>query len=296
MKYVLDINALIKLYFRKKNNLKIYNKTIISRLVIAEILKIHNWKKDYEERRKQLLFITDNNIAINWTPGDVIITRAFGYNHGFISYENKLFNEKYIRDTYNAILEYDLYENFARKYFGELPFVGKTMNLDDCITYEEPTEEELDETAQFMTNKYNQDFMLYDLLLRVGQDMHGGMKQYQYVKTRKEHYIKIIIDEINKYNGKMSIIKEKQFYREKIKTYDKSLDLYMKSESISIISNDEIERNDGIDLLHLLYVNIKNGDIFVTDDKNLTEIIKAVSSKSVINVNDYLDIDNELVL
>jgi hypothetical protein len=292
MRYFLDINALLKLYFRKKNDLEIYKKTSVSRLVISEMLKIYNWKKDYEERRNQLLFINKNSIQINWTSCDQLITKSFGFNSGFISNENKLFDEQYIIDTYRAILDHNLYEFFVREYFGKLPFVGKTRHIDGSISYTEPTEQELNETAQFMTSQYNQDFLLQDFLLKVGKAYKGNMKQYQLEKLIKDDYLKIILNEINKHIKNLSVAKEKHLFRERLKMYNKSLDLFIKCKAKSIIENEEILKNDGVDLLHLLYVNIKEGDIFVTDDRNLRNIIKSVSDISTKNVNEYLDINN----
>lgn len=288
MRYFLDINALIKLYFRKKYDLEIYKKTSVSRLVISEMLKIYNWKKGYEERRNQLLFINKNGIIINWTSCDLLITKSFGFNSGFISNENKLFWEQYIVDTYKEILTHDSYETFVREYFGKLPSVGKTMHIDGSISYTEPTEQELNEIAQFMTHQYNQDFLLHDFLLKIDKEYSGNMKQYQLEKKIKEDYLKIIINEI-KY---LSIAKEKHLFRERLKIYNKSIDLFIKCKIKSIMESEEILKNDGVDLLHLLYVNIKEGDIFVTDDKNLRSIIKSVSDASTININEYIDINN----
>jgi hypothetical protein len=292
MRYFLDINALIKLYFRKKYNLEIYKKTSVSRLVISEMLKIYNWKKDYEERRNQLLFIIKNGIIINWTSCDLLITKSFGFSSGFISNENKLFYERYITDTYRAILDHNSYEIFMREYFGKLPFVGKTRNIDGSISYTEPTEQELNETAQFMTNQYNQDFLLHDFLLKIDKEYNENMKQYQLEKKIKEDYLKIIINEINKHIKNLSIAKEKHLFRERLKIYNKSIDLFIKCKTKSIMESEEILKNDGVDLLHLLYVNIKEGDIFVTDDRNLRSIIKSVSDVSTINIDEYLDINN----
>jgi hypothetical protein len=294
MRYFLDVNALLILYSGEKYNLEIYKKTGVSKLVISEMLKIYNWKKDYEERRNQLLFINKNDIKINWSSCDLLITKSFGFDSGFISNENKLFDEQYIIDTYRAILAYDTYEIFLREYFGKLPFVGRTRHIDGSTSYTEPTEEELNKIAQYIENYYYKDFLFHDLLLSIDKNYHGNMEEYQIEKKIKEDFLRIIINEINKHIKTISVADTKHLFRERLKKYDKSLDLFIKSKTTSIKNREDVMRNDGVDLLHLLYVNKNNDDIFVTNDGNLRSIIKSVSDKSTITIEEYLVINDTL--
>jgi len=88
---------------------------------------------------------------------------------------------------------------------------------------------------------------------------------------------------------------EKDIYINRGKRYyyssKKAINYYINA-TAEMVKNNEIEKNDGVDLYHLGYIDINDNDIFVTDDYKLRTICNKVSYKSAINVTEYLKQSN----
>ena len=296
MRYFLDNNALIKLYFRKKNNLPIYRKTSVSKLVIAEILKIYNWEKDYEQRCDQLKFLTENGINIIWKSFDSIISKSFCGKELWVNSPISIFNYAPsvfidLKLRYNALVNSESFDNFLINF-------SRNSTIFQSNMAEKLSANSSGEYKSIMSDLikefYNSSF-IQDNMLNYDKYLLSNRKPYEMVKKIKNDFINTII----KHSSGSKILsdaKVKNLSRTMMKEYDKSIDLFIKCKSKYIFDKDDeniILRNDGIDLLYLLYVNIKDGDIFVTDDKDLRNFIKSISDTSTINVNEYLNINNE---
>jgi hypothetical protein len=299
MKYYLDNNALIKLYFKKKDNLLIYKKTNVSKLLIAEILKVYNWEKDYDQRRNQLKFITENGININWKSFDSIISKAFCGKEILDNPLGSIFNHTpsifvELKTRYNTFMENETFDTFVINYCRKSSFMqhdlAEKISTDLTGEYKSMVG---DLIKTFYNASFIQDNMLnYEKYLL---DNNDNKKTYEIEKEIKNDFIKTII-EYSFRNKSLSDAKEKHLFRSMTKDYNKSLDLFIKCKAKYIFDKDDedvILRNDGVDLLYLLYVNISDGDIFVTDDGNLRRLIKSISEVSTINVDEYLNINNE---
>jgi hypothetical protein len=287
MKYYLDTNALINLYFRKKVNLNIYKKTYISMVVIAEIMKGGMLEKNYIERHKQLKFISENGININHKSFDSIIIKAFygveistnrpmGSMFSHASSISFLETEK----RYKAFMESDTCDAFFENYLN-------TSSLFSSNAGKIPIP--IDINSEMVKIFYNDSFTTQNDALECEIPRFENKKQYEIEKEIKCKFVEEIIERLN--SKLLSEAKTKHLFRTMKKKYDKSLDLFIKCKA-KYIFNREILRNDNTDLLHLIYVNIKENDLFVTDDKKLRELIKSISNTSTINVNEYLEIND----
>ena len=296
MRYFLDNNALINLYFKKKNNLTIYRKTSVSKLVIAEILKIYDWEKDYEQRREQLKFIIKNDINIIWKSFDSIISKSFCGRELWVNSPISIFNYAPsifidLKLMYNALVNSESLDDFLMN-------ISKNSKIFQSYMTEKLSADSSGKYKSIMTELikafYNSSF-IQDNMLNYDKYLLANKKPYEMVKKIKNDFINTIIEHSSG-SKILSNAKVKNLSRTMMKEYDNSIDLFIKCKSKYIFDKDDeniILRNDGIDLLYLLYVNIKDGDIFVTDDKNLRNLIKSISDTSTINVNEYLNINNE---
>jgi hypothetical protein len=280
MRYYLDTNALIKLYYKKQNNLDLYKNTSVSMLVVAEMLKFYNWEQDYVEHRNQLKFITDNGISINWKSFDSIISRAFTgkelMNNQFsaFKYVPSIFMD--VREFYSTLIECETYDSFIEK------FPQKSSYMPGSI----PKAFAGDLLKAFFNSSFIQDSML-----NYEKSMLGDRNTYQIEKEIRNDFLTTIV-EMFRMNLSLSEVKIKQLSRKMKKEYDKSLDLFIKCKAKYIADGNIILKNDGVDLLHLLYVNTKENDIFVSNDKNLVELIKSISNLKIINIKEYININN----
>ena len=283
MRYYLDTNALIKLYFRKQNNLDLYKSTSVSMLVVAEMLKFSNLEQKYVERRKQLKFITENGISINWKSFDSIISRAFTgkevMNNQFsrFKYVPSIFMD--VREFYSTLIECETYDSFIEKFPEKSSYMP---NMPDSIPKAV--------AGELLKAFFNASF-IQDSMLNYEKSMLRDRNAYQIEKEIRNDFLTTIVG-MFKMNLSLSDVKIKQLSRKMKKEYDKSLDLFIKCKAKYIADGNIILRNDGVDLLHLLYVNTKGNDIFVSNDKNLVELIKSISNLKVINVKEYININN----
>ena len=299
-RYIMDIHETILNNVSYDDFLKKYNEG-------SEFAKFTNEKLG-SSQPSELLFDFENKLHFfNYYMQDSYLLRLFD------KYQNR-FSDKY-EDKFDKY--YCKGQNTKNKIIIELKKLVKNGEEEKVEKLYRELEESLIDKKKEMKKivtelkkliKDGEEKKADKLLIRREKLLIDGGKLFrerekETKKFVRDNFLKEIIDERIKYErqyncGILPKKIEKELFLEH-KKCDISIDLFIKCTAkylIDRIYGKKAKENDCVDLLHLLYVNIEDGDIFITEDDRDSEgnkggglitLIKSVSKKNIMHVKEY---------
>jgi hypothetical protein len=267
MKYYFDVNAIVHLMERGIEGYGLFKDTYVSKLVVDEMFK--NLEKNYSRQRNQFVFMKKNKINIDWRFCETMLfLKPFNFRFEYHIRGPRMF--------YDSIIKYENYDDYIKNGKPEDEINNIVMPL-------------IDKAREGIQNYY---FERIFLNLKYLKKNFRIEKPYITKKDLLNEYLDIGI-KIMADNNLLKTKIEKEICRKRgLKYYYKStkaIDYYINATiELLKLNNENIERNDAIDLYHLSYIDRANNDIFVTNDGKLREICNKVEKDSAISLSDYL--------
>jgi len=274
--YYFETNALFSLSKYFKFNKQIASEIYISFHCLFELLSGMD-NENYDIRRKIILNIAEEKLVVATSTPQEIIASSFNVID--------LTTHK-LRDNVQKILEIvtvsDTLEN-AKAKIREIKSstTFESLKADDDIV---SSRDEAFANRKRFNNEINR--KMKNQIRDEYREISDSPAEIKY-KQPKEHYIQKLAEMFAKRVGPWYLLKKWKIHKI-IKSYNGLCDYYLYGKSYleteMLINGREIGKNDNMDISHLLYLD---GNIMVTNDHLLQNILKIIDYKKVLTVDEF---------
>lgn len=234
-------------------------------------IDIPKCEKEFKSRRNSLKYLLDSNILIDEIWVDEVIDRAFNFPH-------KRLDSLYFTDSIKILSTLVSQSSDYKTFISSLDSLRLRDELKNLQVFDEHT------SKSFTTSSYQQ---IKDAL---------NCPNASFPSEQPPKKLSDIRDYLNSNRGlglnysmalyslcsRVAVEPTEAVYN----SYNNELDIFLYVWAISgtdaIAKQDAYGRNDGIDLLHLVYV--KDGDTFVTGDNKIRELAKLANRVQGISI------------